>query len=87
MDEKYIVNEQDLANVTGGMVVDARDLPEYDPNFPWEVVDNKACAVLGKFPTRDGACAYAKSFGPEPYNAQEVDTATVLRLRANPNVN
>lgn len=87
MNENFRITDDELENVNGGMVVFAQGLPEYDPYFPWEVVDNKACKVLGKFSTRDAACAYAKSFGPEPYNAQEVDLATVNRLRANPNVN
>ena len=87
MNENWKITDEELENVNGGMVVFAQGLPEYDPAFPWEVVDNKACKCLGKFASRDGACAFAKSFGPEPYNAQEVDLATVNRLRTNPNVN
>ena len=77
----------DLENVTGGMVVYAEGLPEYDPAFPYEVVENNNCRCLGKFPNQAAACEYAKSFGPESYNAQLTDVPTVLRLRANPQGN
>ncbi len=78
------LNDNELENVSGGMIVYAEGLPEFDPAFPWEVVENNNCRCLGKFPDRDSACYYAKSFGPESYNAQITDIETVQRLRANP---
>lgn len=78
------INELDLENVDGGMIVYAQGLPEFDPTCPWEVVENNNCRLLGKFQQKDEAIRYAKSFGPESYNAQETDVDTVLRLRANP---
>ena len=83
--EKLTVDN--LNEVNGGMVVYAQGLPEFDPNCPWEVVENNNCRCLGKFPTQDLACRYAKSFGPESYNAQLTDIPTVLRLRQNPQGN
>ena len=80
------IRENELNSVNGGMVVLAQGLPEFDPNCPWEVVDNNTGACLGMFPTQDWACQYGRSFGPESYNAQLVDVATVLRLRACPQV-
>ena len=80
-----VISETELENVSGGMVVLADgQLPEYDPNCHWEVVENNTGKLLGKFPTQAEACQYGKSFGPEAYNAQLVDIPTVLRLRANP---
>ena len=87
MSEFNRISDDDLNNVNGGMVVYAEGLPEYDPLFPWEVVENNNCRALGKFPTKEDAIRYANSFGPEPYNAQETDIPTVLRLRANPQGN
>lgn len=78
------ISDEVLENISGGMIVNAQGLDEYDPTCPWEVIENNTGKLLGKLPTRDLACSYAKSFGPESYNAQEVDIATVLRLRANP---
>ena len=78
------ISDEALENVSGGMIVYAEGLPEYDPFFPWEVVENNNCRVLGKFSSKDEAIRYAKSFGPESYNAQDTDIATVQRLRANP---
>ena len=76
----------DLENVSGGMIVNAQGLEEYDPTCPWEVIENNTGRLLGKMPTRDLAYGFANAFGPEAYNTMEVDTATVLRLRANPQV-
>lgn len=85
-DSINLLSDDDLADVTGGMVVEAdARLPEYNPFYPWEVVDNNNCRCLGQFASRDGACAYAKRFGDDSYNAQLTDIATVQRLRANPN--
>ena len=78
------MSENEFEKISGGMVVNAKGLPEYDPNFPWEVVENNTGKVLGKFPDQGLACQYGKSFGPESYNAQEVDVATVIRLRTYP---
>ncbi|MBR6160166.1 MAG: hypothetical protein IKQ40_07670 [Lachnospiraceae bacterium] len=87
MKEKNLIPEEDLNDVSGGMIVYAQGLPEFDPVCPWEVVENNNCRVLGKFTSKDDAIKYAKSFGPESYNAQETDIDTVLRLRANPQGN
>ena len=81
------INDDALEKVNGGMVVYAEGLPEFDPTCPWEVVQNDNCRVLGKFATQAAACQFAKSFGPEAYNAQLTDIATVNRLRANPQGN
>ena len=85
MKENEKINENELDNVTGGMVVLGEGLPEYDPTCPWEVVENNTGKLLGKFPTQAEACQYGKSFGTDnSYNAELVDVPTVLRLRANP---
>ena len=84
MKETDKINENELENIGGGMVVYGQGLPEFDPTCPWEVVENNTGRLLGKFPTQDYACMYGKAFGPESYNAQLVDTDTVLRLRQFP---
>ena len=84
MKETERINDNELDNISGGMVVYAQGLPEFDPACPWEVVENNTGRVLGKFPVQEYACQYGKSFGPESYNAQLVDTDTVLRLRQFP---
>ena len=84
MKETYKINNNELENIDGGMVVFAQGLPEFDPTCPWEVVENNTGMLLGKFTTQDNACQFGKSFGPESYNAQLVDTGTVLRLRQFP---
>ncbi|MCR5686413.1 MAG: hypothetical protein K6G58_00065 [Lachnospiraceae bacterium] len=87
MDKSMMIGEEELKDVAGGMVVYADGLPEFDPTCPWEVVENNNCRVLGKFPSQAAACQFAKSFGPESYNAQLTDIPTVIRLRTNPQGN
>lgn len=84
--EQNKITEDELSNVSGGMIVFAEGLAEYNPICPYEVVDNNTGALLGQLPNHDLAIKFAKSFGPETYNAQDTDVATVLRLRANPQV-
>ena len=86
MDDIKKLTEDELDDVAGGMIFNASGVAGSDPNFPWEVLNNNNCSVLGRFPTKDAAVKYAQSFGKDPYNAQEVDWATVQRLRTNPNV-
>lgn len=80
------LSDEELNMVNGGMIVYAQGLDEFDPTCPYEVVENNTGKLLGKLPNHDLAVKYAKSFGPESYNAQDTDIATVLRLRANPQI-
>ena len=85
MKENERIDENDLKNISGGMVVYADGLPEFDPSCPWEVVENNSGRLLGKFPDQADACQFGNSFGKDnTYNAEQVDVPTVLRLRANP---
>ncbi len=86
MNDQNKIKDEELEQVNGGMIFNATGLPEADPFNPWEVLDNDNCAILARFPTRDAACEYAKRvYGSYSYNTQEVDLATVQRLRQNPN--
>ncbi len=84
--KEHLISDEELDTIAGGMLLDTTNTPEYDPDFPWSVIENNTGKVLGKFPTEGAAYYCAKSYGPEPYNAQKVDYETVLRLRLNPNV-
>ena len=79
------LNDQNVEEVSGGMIFNATGY-EGDRSLPWEVLDNDDCSVLGAFSTREEAVEFAKSLGKNSYNAQEVDWATVMRLRKNPNM-
>ncbi len=88
-DEKRI-NEDELKEVSGGMVFNALGY-EGSPDRPWEVLANHNCEILGAFSTKQEACDYAKRLGERSdpnnsYNTMEVSKETVERLRANPNV-
>ena len=81
LENKKILNEDELTNANGGLVVNAYGLPEYNPATPWEIIENGSGKVLGMFRTQDEACAYARSLGPNEYNAMLVDVWTVMDLR------
>ena len=86
MKNDHIISNEEMETVNGGMILDSKGTPDYDPLFPYEVIENNTGKILGKFPTPQAADSFARSFGPESYNAQIVDWATVDRLRKNPNV-
>jgi hypothetical protein len=79
------MNDDELKDVNGGLVVYAQGLPEFNPACPWEVVDNGSGSVLGMFTSRDEACRFARSLGPNEYNAVEVDIYVVSNIRGNSN--
>lgn len=75
------INDSELNNVNGGLVVYAQGLPEFNPACPWEVIENGSGNVLGMFCSRDEACSFARSLGPNEYNAMEVDIYVVSNIR------
>ncbi len=75
------MNDNELNDVNGGLVVYAQGLPEFNPACPWEVIENGSGNVLGMFTSRDEACAFARSLGPNEFNAREVDIYTVSDIR------
>ncbi len=77
------MNDDELNNANGGLVVYGQGLPEFNPTAPWEVIENGSGRVLGMFGSRDDACAFARSLGPNEYNAMQVDIYTVTDLRNN----
>jgi len=90
MTDDIRIKEDELNNVSGGMVFNALGY-EGSPDRPWEVLANHNCEILGAFPTKEQACEYARSIGEKSdpknsYNTMEVYRETVERLRANPNV-
>ncbi len=82
---KHLLSDEELEGISGGIIVNAMGHPEYDQSFPWLVVANNSGQVLGQFRSMYDACAYAKSFGKDPYNAQEIPWNAFCNLRANPN--
>ncbi len=84
-ENKSILNEEEINNASGGMIVDGRGRPGVNPAFPWQAINNNNGQVLGTFPTRDAACQFAKSFGKDPYNVTEVSWEQAEYLRQNPN--
>ncbi len=77
------MNDEELKDVNGGLIVYAQGLPEFNPACPWEVIENGSGNVLGMFASRDEACAFARSLGHNEYNAVEVDIYVVSNIRDN----
>lgn len=82
------LNEKDLDQVLGGMILDASTWPEEcDPFRPWEVIHNNTGEVLSRHSTRDEACYAAKQYkSGSPYDTQIVSRETVEYLRAHPQI-
>lgn len=78
------INDQEIGEVSGGLIFNASNISGADPTKPWEVIDNKNGNVLARFATRDQAVANASQYGANPYNAMEVDWNAVTKLRNNP---
>ena len=75
------MDDNELNSVNGGLVVYAEGLPEFNQACPWEVIENGSGKVLGMFGSRDEACAFARSLGPNEYNAMQVDIYTIMDIR------
>ena len=80
------LNESDLEQVTGGMILDATGwVGECDPFRPWEVIHNNNGMVLSRHATRDEACYAAKQYkSGSSYDTQIVTRDIVEYLRAHP---
>ncbi|MCR5672480.1 MAG: bacteriocin [Lachnospiraceae bacterium] len=81
------MNDNELNNVNGGLLVYAQGLPEFNPACPWEVIENGSGNVLGMFGSYYDACSYARSLGPNEYNAAQVDIYTVMDIRNSKKIN
>ena len=84
MNEKNMMNDEALSNVSGGLIFNASNISGSDPARPWEVIDNKNGNVLARFANKDDAIANAKQYGGNPYNVMETDWNTVVSLRNSP---
>ncbi len=77
------INDGELKDVNGGLIVYAQGLPEFNPACPWEVIENGSGNVLGMFASRDEAIDFACSLGKNEYNAMQVDIYIVSDIREN----
>ena len=85
MDKNKAINDNELNEVSGGLIFDARPVAGADPNNPWEVIDNKTGRVLDRCPTKEAAVYTAQSkYGFNPYNTMDIDWNSLQALRNNP---
>ena len=78
--DKKLVDEQ-LEEVTGGVIFNSSGIIGADPNNPWEVLDNRNGNVLCRFNNKADAERQAKSYGGGAMDSLEVDWNQVLKLR------
>ena len=78
---EFLVSDEELDKVAGGVIFNASNIYGADPSNPWEVLDNSNGNVIARFNNKNDAVACAKSFGSNPMNALEVDWAQVCFLR------
>ena len=85
--ESVELEENDLEQVTGGMILNATGLPECDAARPWEVIHNNTGEVLSRWSTRDEACWAAKQYhSGSSYDTQIVSIEQVDYLRKHPQI-
>ncbi|MBR1524746.1 MAG: hypothetical protein IJ641_09885 [Lachnospiraceae bacterium] len=72
------LDEDDLENVSGGVIFNATGIIGADSNNPWELLDDTNGSTLGRFPTRDDAIAAA---GAKGKNHMEINWDQVQQLR------
>ncbi|MCR5650942.1 MAG: hypothetical protein K6F86_07165 [Lachnospiraceae bacterium] len=84
MDNKNIINDSDLGNISGGVIFNASGISGADRNKPWEVLDDRTgnnIYINGEkqvFETREKAIEAAKRIGA---NHMEVTWDQVLQMR------
>ena len=78
---EFLVSDEELDQVAGGVIFDASNIYGADPARPWEVLDNQNGNVLARFTNRKDAEDCAKQWGSNPLNTLEVDWAQVCYLR------
>lgn len=88
MDTANKLNDDQLNEVTGGMVLDATGWQgECDPTRPWEVIHNNTGECLSRWRTRDEACYAAKQYkSGSSYDTQICSREQVEYLRAHPQI-
>ena len=74
------LSEDDLENVSGGIVFDAHDIVGGDEDFDhvWQVLDDKTGRVLQRCSTRDDARQWARD---NNQNRMEITWDQVCQLR------
>lgn len=72
------LDEELVAQASGGVIFNAVNIEGADKNNPWEVLDDNNGQTLGRFSNRDDAIAAAGKLGK---NHMEVNWDQVLQLR------
>lgn len=81
---KEKLNDNDLENVSGGLLFYAGDVDGSKKGKPWEVIDNYNGNVVRRFADYDEAYDYARSFGGDPENVREIKWGELDWLRNHP---
>jgi len=85
--EAVELGDDELEQVTGGMILDATGLPECVAGKPWEVIHNNTGEVLSRWSTRDEACWAAKQYhSGSSYDTQICSIEQVTYLRNHPQI-
>ena len=74
----FKLSDNDLENVSGGVIFNAWDIEGADPDNPWEVLDDHTGKVLARTNNRDDAIALASRNGQ---NHVELNWDQVQELR------
>ena len=79
--------DEELEQVTGGMILNATGLPECEPGRPWEVIHNNTGEVLSRWSTQQEACWAASQYNSgSSYDTQLCTIEDVNYLRSHPQI-
>jgi len=87
-DNKIVkLNDEELEQVSGGMILYAGGLPECDPYRPWEVIHNNTGEVLSRWSTQQEAEYAARQYhSGSNYDTQIMSIEQVNYLREHPQI-
>ena len=85
--EAVEIEDNELEQVTGGIILNATGLPECVPGKPWEVIHNNTGEVLSCWGTQNEAYCEAKKYNSgSKYDTQICTIEEVEYLRSHPQI-
>ncbi len=86
MTEKKKLSDDELMDVSGGLLFNSTGLSESVPEKPWEYLNDYDGSIIARFQSKNEAYDFVRRVYSKPdyQTLMEVDYCTVQRLRNNP---
>ena len=78
-----MLTDEEIRNLSGGVIVNAAGTPEADPYNTWELIDNYNGSILGRFRSKEDAIKFSHDkYGYDnSMDTWEISYDQVLSLR------